>query len=198
MHHILHKGCITSYSGDASYPTHGMRHIPLKGCVISNSGHLHALLAPDLLVICLSDTCQCEVTYTEKSSAHEVLHVLHVSLAMLTQLAHGNHFLLHSLGHFCWSRGQLPERSPLLQKRWRLPLPRLHATKCKIHDCASGCLHATSTLLECAREFALAGSAWVDNPADCCVGRSNHSFCTTRSSQKVRTCFCQPSCGQAS
>jgi len=78
------------------------------------------------------------VTYTEKRSAHEVLYILHVSLAMLTQLAHGNHLLLHSLGHFYWRRGQSPERSPLLQKWWRLLLPCLHARKCKIHDCGSG------------------------------------------------------------
>ena len=80
MHHILHKGCITSYSGDASYPTHGMRHIPLKGCVISNSGHLHALLAPDLLIVCLSDTSQCESSQIVSHPTHDIcMHCWHLT-----------------------------------------------------------------------------------------------------------------------
>ena len=155
MHYILLRASNVFFSGDASHPTQGMFHILLRGCIISDSGHLYALLTPDLLIVCLSDTSQCEVTYTEKRSAHEVLYVLHVSLAMLTQLAHGNHLLLHSLGHFCWGRGQLPEQPPLLQKRWRLLLPCLHARKRKTCNCASGCLHATTTLLDIRQEVCI-------------------------------------------
>lgn len=73
----------------------------------------------------LSNSNEAQNTYSQKSRAHQVLYVLHVALAMLTQLAHVNHFLLNGLGYLCWGGGQAPQRPCLLQERWWLLLPRL-------------------------------------------------------------------------
>ena len=93
--------------------------------------------------------CEGKKTHAQKSCAHQILYVLHIALAMLTQLTHVNHLLLNGLGYLDWGAGQAPQRPLLLQERWWLLLPCLQSSA----DCSKDfcgrlcCCYAEMTLI---------------------------------------------------
>lgn len=76
----------------------------------------------------LHKTLWAKNAYTQKSCAHQILYVLHVAFAMLTQLAHGNHLLLNRFCYLYWGGRQAPQRPLLLQERRWMLLPCLQSS----------------------------------------------------------------------
>ena len=96
---------------------------------------------------CCKRHCEAKSTYTQKSCAHQILYVLHVALAVLTQLTHINHLLLNGSRYLYWGGGQAPQWPLLLQERRGLLLPCLRSSaNCSKEFCNRlCCCHAEAT-----------------------------------------------------